>query len=202
MSIFFTKYRTLSKKRTWFVTQIHVITKKSSTYTQGDYGGLSSGINIYIPDIHRFEKKLLMSAFFTKYRTLSKKRTWFVTQVHVITKKSSTYTQGDYSGLSYDINIYIPEYPPFWEKIAYVSIFYKISFLWTKKERDLSRKYTIITKKSSTYTQGDYSGLSYDINIYNPDSTFLRKNCLCQHFLQDIVLWAKKERDLSRKYRL
>ena len=48
-------------------------------------------------------------------------------------KKSSTYTQGDYSGLLYDINIYIPEVPPFWEKIAYVSIFYKISSCEQKK---------------------------------------------------------------------
>ena len=83
----------LSQRRTWLVTQIHVITKKSSTYTQGDYSGLSYDINIYIPEFHRFEKKLLMSAFFTKYRPVSKKRTWFVTQIQIITKKSSTYTQ-------------------------------------------------------------------------------------------------------------
>ena len=37
-----------------------VITKKSSTYTQGDYSGLSYGINIYIPECDSFEKKLLM----------------------------------------------------------------------------------------------------------------------------------------------
>ena len=93
------RYRPGGKKRTWFVTQIQIITKKSSTYTQGDYSGLSYDINIYIPEFHRFEKKLLMSVFFTRYRPVSKKRTWFVTQIQIITKKSSTYTQGDYSGL-------------------------------------------------------------------------------------------------------
>ena len=149
---FFKKYRSLSKKRTWFVTQIQIITKKSSTYTQGDYCGLPYDINIYNPEFHRFEKKLLMSVFFTRYRPVSKKRTWFVTQIQIITKKSSTYTQGDYSGLSYDINIYTPRVPPFGEKIAYVSIFYKISFLWAKKERFVTQ-IQIITKKSTTYTQ-------------------------------------------------
>ena len=33
----------------------------------------------------------------------------------------------DYSRLSYEINIYTPAIPPFWENIAYVIIFYKIS---------------------------------------------------------------------------
>ena len=46
-----------------------------------------------------------------------------------------------------------PRVPPFWEKIAYVSIFYKISSCEQKKERDLSRKYKLQRKKSSTYTQ-------------------------------------------------
>ena len=54
--------------------QIQIITKKSSTYTQGDYCGLSYYINIYIPELHRFDKKLLMSEFFTKYRPVSKKK--------------------------------------------------------------------------------------------------------------------------------
>ena len=33
----------------------------------------------------------------------------------------------DYSRLSYEINIYTPAIPPFWENIAYVIIFYKTS---------------------------------------------------------------------------
>ena len=72
---------------------------------------------------------------------MNKKRTWFVTQIQMITKKRSTYTQGDYSGLLYDINIYTPAFRQFEERIAYVTIFYKIFVLWAKKERDLSRKY-------------------------------------------------------------
>ena len=106
---FFTKYRPGGKKRTWFVTQIQIITKKSSTYNQRDYSGLSYDINIYNPEFHRFEKKLLMSVFFIKYRPVSKKRTWFVTQIQIITKKSSTYTQGDYSGLFHTTLIFIPQ---------------------------------------------------------------------------------------------
>ena len=60
-------------------------------------------------------------------------RMWLVTQIHVITKKSSTYTQGDYSVVSYDINIYNQEFHLFEKKIAYVSIFYKISSCEQKK---------------------------------------------------------------------
>ena len=139
---FFTKYRPGAKKRTWFVTQIQIITKKSSTYTQGDYSGLSYDINIYNPEFHRFEKKLLMSVFFTRYRPVSKKRTWFVTQIQIITKKSSTYTKGEYSGLSYDINIYIPGFHRF-EKKLLMSVFFTRYRPVAKKERDLSRKYRL-----------------------------------------------------------
>ena len=34
----------------------------------------------------------------------------------------------------------------------------------------------------------------------SPSSTISRKNCLCKHYLQNIVLWSEKERDLSSKY--
>ena len=72
-----------------------------------------------------------------------------------------------------------PRVPPFWEKIADVRIFLqKYHPVEAKKERDLSRKYTIITKKSSTYTQGDYSGLSYGINIYIPECHRFEKKLL------------------------
>ena len=40
--------------------QILIITEKRSTYTQGDYSGLSYDINIYTPPLRHFEKKLLM----------------------------------------------------------------------------------------------------------------------------------------------
>ena len=158
VSIFLQNILQGAKKRTWFVTQIQIITKKSSTYTQGDYSGLSYDINIYIPEFHRFEKKLLMSAFFTKYRPVSKKRTWFVTQIQIITKKSSTYTKGDYSGLSYDINIYIPGFHRF-EKKLLMSVFFTRYRPVSKKRTWFVTQIQIITKKSSTYTQGDYSGL-------------------------------------------
>ena len=124
---FFTKYRPGGKKRTWFVTQIQIITKKSSTYNQRDYSGLSYDINIYNPEFHRFEKKLLMSVFFTRYRPVSKKRTWFVTQIQIITKKARHTLKG-----------------------------------------------TIVVFSS------------YDINIYTQRSAILRKNCLCQDFLKEI----------------
>ena len=201
MSVFFTRYRPVSKKRTWFVTQILIITKKSSTYTKGEYSGLSYDINIYIPGFHRFEKKLLMSVFFTKYRPVSKKRTWFVTQIQIITKKSSTYTQGDYSGLSYDINIYNPEFHRF-EKKLLMSVFFTRYRPVSKKRTWFVTQIQIITKKSSTYTKGEYSGLSYDINIYIPGFHRFEKKLLMSVFFTNIVLGAKKERDLSRKYRL
>ena len=82
-----------------------------------DYSGLSYDINIYTPAFRQFEKKLHMYAFFTKYRPVSKKGTWFVTQIRIITQKRSRYTQGDYSGLSYDINIYTPAFRQFEKKL-------------------------------------------------------------------------------------
>ena len=167
----------VNKKRTWFVTQILIITKKSSTYTKGDYSGLSSDINIYISGFHRFEKKLLMSVFFTIYRPVSKKRTWFVTQILIITKKSSTYTKWDYSGLSYDINIYISGFRRF-EKKLLMSVFFTIYRPVSKKRTWFVTQILIITEKSSTYNQGDYSGHSYYINIYNPEFHRFEKKLL------------------------
>ena len=94
--------------------------------------------------------------------------------------------------------------PPFCEKIAYVSIFCKISSCEQKKERDLSRKYRLLLKKKARHTlQGDYSGLSYDINIYNPEFHRFEKKLLMSGFLErNSSCWAKEERDLSRKYTL
>ena len=129
---FFTKYRSLSKKRTWFVTQIQIITKKSSTYTQGDYCVLSYDINIYNPEFHRFEKKLLMSVFFTRYRPVCKKRTWFVTQIQIITKKARHTLKG-----------------------------------------------TIVVFHTT-------------LIFISQSATVLGKNCLCQHFLQNIIPVSKK----------
>ena len=70
-----------------------------------------------------------------------------------------------------------PRVPPFWEKIAYVSIFYKILSCGAKKERDLSSKYTL-QRKNSVYTQWDYSGLSDEINIYFPEFLNFEKKLL------------------------
>ena len=144
VSIFFTKYRPGGKKRTWFVTQIQIITKKSSTYNQRDYSGLSYDINIYIPEFHRFEKKLLMSVFFTRYRPVSKKRTWFVTQIQIITKKKARHTlKGTIVVFySYDINIYTPAFRHFEKKLLMSGFLERNSSCWAKEERDLSRKYT------------------------------------------------------------
>ena len=70
-----------------------------------------------------------------------------------------------------------PRVQPFREKIAYVSIFYKILCCGAKKERDLSSKYTL-QQKNSVYTQGDYSGVSYEINIYIPEFHHFEKKLL------------------------
>ena len=65
-------------------------------------------------------------------RPVSKIRTWFVTQIQIITKKARHALKGT-SGLLYDINIYTPAFRQFEERIAYVSIFYKISSCEQKK---------------------------------------------------------------------
>ena len=160
MSVFFIRYHPVSKKRTWFVTQIQIMTKKSSTYTQGDYSGLLSLRHKHLyPSVPPFWEKIAdVRISWKKFILLSQRRMWLVTQIHVITKKSSTYTQGDYSGLSYDINIYNPEFHRF-EKKLLMSVFFIRYHPVSKKRTWFVTQIQIMTKKSSTYTQGDYSGL-------------------------------------------
>ena len=55
---FLQKYRPVEQKKEH--ESKYNYNKKNSAYTQGDYSGLSYEINIYIPEFHHFEKKLLM----------------------------------------------------------------------------------------------------------------------------------------------
>ena len=194
MSVFFTRYRPVIKKSTWFVTQILIITKKSSTYTKGEYSSLSYDINIYIPGSNRFEKKLLMSVFFTIYRPVSKKRTWFVTQIQIITKKKARHTlKGTIVVFySYDINIYTPAFRHFEKKLLMSGFLERNSSCWAKEERDLSRKYTLLLKKTRHALKETIVVFRTALIFISQNATVLRKNCLCKHFFTKYPPVGKK----------
>ena len=82
-----------------------------------DYRRLSYEINIYTPAFRHFWENIGYVIIFYKISASEQKRTWFVTQIPIIPKKRSAYTQGDNSGLSYDINIYIPAFRHFEKKL-------------------------------------------------------------------------------------
>ena len=193
-----------AKKRTWFVTQIQIITKKSSTYTQGDYCGLSYVINIYIPEFHRFDKNCLCQNFLQNIVLWAKKRTWFVTQIQIITKKKlDIHSKGTIVVFySYDINIYTAEFRHFEKKLLMSRISWKKFILLSQKRTWLVTQIHVITKKARHTLKETIVVFRPALIFISQISTVLRKRCLCPHFLQNIVLWAKKERDLSRKYRL
>ena len=106
---FLTKYRPGGKKRTWFVTQIQIITKKSSTYNQGTIVVFHTTLIFITQSATVLRKNCLCKHFLQNIVLGAKKRTWLVTQIHIITKKSSTYTQGDYSGLFRTALIFISQ---------------------------------------------------------------------------------------------
>ena len=183
--------------------------------TQGDYSGLSYDINIYTPAFAILRKNCLCQDFLKKFTLLSKKKNVIVTQIHakqarhtltvVITKKappslSTLKKEPDMSrttmGLQWSFirNKYLyPSVPPFWEKIAYLRISWKKFTLLSQRRTWFVRQIHIITKESWHTIKGDYGGLFIRLKyLYPQRSAILRKNCLCKHFLQNIVLWAKK----------
>ena len=144
-----------SKKRTWFVKQIHITTNVIS-FIQARKNCLCK---------HFLQNIVLWSK---KERDLSSK--------YILQQRKNIHSRGLYWSFIRNKYLY-PRVPPFREKIAYVSIFYKISSCGAKKERDLSSKYTL-QRKNSVYTQWDYSGLSNEINIYIPEFHHFEKKLL------------------------
>ena len=129
------------------------------------------------PRVPPFWVKIAYVSIFLQNIILWSKKERDLSNKHKLWQKNSTYIQGDYSW-SFIRNKYLyPRVPPFWEKIAYVSIFYKILSCGAKEERDLSSKYTL-QQKNSVYTQCDYSGLSSEINIYIPEFHHFEKKLL------------------------
>ena len=202
MSAFFTKYRSLSKKTTWFVTRIQIITKKSSTYTQGDYCGLSYDINIYIPEYHRFDKKLLMSGFLGRFSSCWAKEERDLSRKYTLYLKKARHTLKATIVVFHTTLIFISQSSTVLRKNCLCQHFLQNIFPVSKKRTWFVTQIQIITKKSSHTLKETIVVFHTTLIFISQSSTVLTKNCLCQYFLQNIVLWAKKERDLSRKYTL
>ena len=164
------KERDLSNKYT--------LQQKNSVYTQWDYSGLSYEINIYIPEFHHFREKIAYISIIYKISSCGAKKNVICQANTYYNNKTKIDIHSRGLCWSFIRNKYLyPRVPPFWEKIAYVSIFYKILSCGAKKERDLSSKYTL-QRKNSVYTQCDYSGLSNEINIYIPEFHHFEKKLL------------------------
>ena len=125
-----------------------------------------------------WEKIAYLRISWKKFTLLNQRRTW--TQIHIITKKHTL--KGTTVPFIRHKYLY-PSVPPFWKIIAYVSIFYKISSCEKKKSWFVT----------TDYTQGDYSGLSYDINIYTSAFRHFEKKIASVHPVEQ-----QNERDLTQ----
>ena len=93
---------------------------------------LFSTAQIFIPQRSAILRKNCLCKHFLQNIVLwSNKRTWFVTQIHVLTKKDIHSRGLQWSFIRY--KYLYPRVPPFWERIAYVSIFLQNIVLWSNK---------------------------------------------------------------------
>ena len=166
----------MKQKRTWFVKQIHITTKKLGIHSMGLQWTFIRNKYLY-PRVPPFREKIAYVSIIYKISSCGAKKN-VICQANTYYNKTKLdiHSRGLYWSFIRNKYLY-PRVPPFWEKIAYVSIFYKILSCGAKKERDLSSKYTL-QRKNSVYTQWNYSGLSNEINIYIPEFHHFEKKLL------------------------
>ena len=146
-----------------------------------------------------------MSAFFTKYRPVSKKKNVIC---HANTDYNSKKKLDIHSKVTivvfHTTLIFITQSSTVLRKNCLCQYFLQDIILHAKKERDLSRKYRLWLYKARHALKGTIVVFySYDINIYTPAFRYFEKKLLMSGFLErNSFCWAKEERELSRKYTL